>query len=80
MAFDNKDAKSMNSPLTLSLSHAGSDTDGLWVVLNHGSLSAMNRFSVVLVCGLSVMAIGGEAFKGSCQRLQIKALLNCHLA
>ena len=55
MAFDNNDVKLMNSFLIiLSLSQAGtagSDTGGLWVVLNHGSLVAVNRFSVVLVCG-----------------------------
>ena len=35
-----------------------------WVVLSHDSLAAVNRFSVVLVCRLSVVAKGKGAFKG----------------
>ena len=33
-------------------------------MLSHDSLAAMNRFSVVLACQLSVVAEGKEAFKG----------------
>ena len=68
MAFKNNDVKSVNSPhIILSLSHAGtagSDTGGLRVVQSRGLLAAVNRFSVVLVCQLSVVAIGGGTFKG----------------
>ena len=35
-----------------------------WVVLSHDSLAAVNRFSVVLVCWLSVVAKGKGTFKG----------------
>ena len=47
MAFDNSDIKSMNSPvIILSLSHdgtAGSDTGGLCIALNSGSVAVVYR-------------------------------------
>ena len=49
--------------IILSLSHAGtavSDTDGLCVVLSCGPLAAVKKFSVVLICRLLVVAIGGK--------------------
>ena len=64
MAFDNNDIKSMDLPLIiLSLSCAGTadrDTGGLWVVLSRGLLAAVNEFSVMFVCRLSIVAIGGK--------------------
>ena len=58
----------MNSPLIiLSLSHdgtAGSDTRGLWVALNSGSVVLVYGLSVVLVCGLSVMVAAAGALTG----------------
>ena len=55
MAFDNNDVKSINSSLIiLSLSCAGTvgrDTIELSLVLNHGLLPAVNRFSMVLCTG-----------------------------
>ena len=68
MTFDNNDVKSMNSPLIiLSLSHddtAGSDTGGLWVALNSGSVVLVYGLSVVLVCGLSMMVAVTRALIG----------------
>ena len=64
MAFDNNDAKSINSPLiVLSLScagTAGSDTGGNYVVVSCGPLAAVKKFSMVLVCWLLVAPIDGE--------------------
>ena len=68
MAFDNNDVKSMNSSLIiLSLSRdgtAGSNTGGLWVALNSGSVVLVYRLLVVLVCELSVMVATVEALTG----------------
>ena len=69
MAFDNNDVKSINSPLIiLSLSRdgtAGSDTVGLCVALNSGSVAVVYRLSVVLVCGLSVMVAAAGTLIGA---------------
>ena len=69
MAFDNNDVKSMNSPLIiLSLSRdgtAGSDTVGLCVALNSGSVAVVYRLSLVLVCGLSVMVAAAGVLMGA---------------
>ena len=58
MAFDKSKVKSMSSPLIiLSFSRdgtAGSDTVGLWVALNSGS--------VALVRGLSMTTVAGGGF------------------
>lgn len=71
MAFDNNDAKSMNSALIthciLSLSHdgtAGSDTGGLWVVLSGSSVVPVCRLPMMLVYRLTVVVVTGGSFKG----------------
>ena len=63
VAFNNKDVKSMNSPLIiLSLSHDGTadcDTGGFWIALNNGSVVLVYILSVLLVCGLSAVLVCG---------------------
>ena len=54
----------MNLPLIiLSLSRtgtAGNDTGGLCVVLSCGPLATVKKISVILICRLLVVAIGGK--------------------
>ena len=61
MVLDNNVVKSMNSLLIiLSFNHygtAGSDTGGFWVALNSGTVVLVCRLSVMLVYGLSRVAV-----------------------
>ena len=52
---------------------AGSNTGGLWVVLSCGSLAAVNRFLVALVCRLSAVAKLKGAFKGELSEISDKS-------